>query len=445
MDEAPEVVPTRQPPWKKWPIALAGPLFGLIALGVIIITIKDRNGRETKISVPDDSSVVVEAPRKNVEIKPPANSPEEARGTGGPTPSSREAGKPSVDKPQGPSSDKESSATPDDKTRSVVPSTPPKSLVNSIGMTLKLIPAGEFDMGTSPEEMQKILQIPDVVREFCIREQPRHHVRITRPFYLGATEVTRGQFKRFVEAEGYQTDAERSGGGSGWNAATRTVQERSPVYSWRDPGFEQTNEHPVLNVSWNDAVAFCGWLSRTEKVIYRLPTEAEWEYACRAGTTSLYGSGNDPESLVKVGNLWDQTLLTKLSRFRTTFWVAGPFLLQGRATATSTPRRSVSSSRMPLACTTCSAMPRSGATTGSTGTITRRAPSDDPPGLPGRRRGLLGAAAGDSLHGVFGPLSVTAGGLTSGVKTLGSVSSARSRVTAGLSREACPSDTDTLN
>ena len=204
-----------------------------------------------------------------------------------------------------------------DKTSPVVPSTPasPKSLVNSIGMTLKLDPPGEFDMGTSPEEMEAILQIPDVDRKQCSFEQPRHHVRITRPFYLGATEVTRGQFKRFVEAEGYQTEAERSGGGMGWNGSRSTFEGYSPTYHWRYPGFEQTNEHPVLNVSWNDAVALCGWLSRTEKVVYRLPTEAEWEYACRAGTTSLYGSGIDPESLVRVGNLWDKTLLTKYPHF----------------------------------------------------------------------------------------------------------------------------------
>ena len=105
----------------------------------------------------------------------------------------------------------------------------------------------------------------------------------------------------------------------GWNAARSMGEGSSPTYSWRNPGFEQTDEHPVLNVSWNDAMAFCGWLSRTEKVIYRLPTEAEWEYACRAGTTSLYGSSNDPESLVKVGNLWDKTLLTKYPDFLE-FW-----------------------------------------------------------------------------------------------------------------------------
>ncbi len=79
----------------------------------------------------------------------------------------------------------------------------------------------------------------------------------------------------------------------------------SEEYSWRNTGFEQTDEHPVVNVSWNDAVAFCKWLSRKEGKTYRLPTEAEWEYACRAGTTTRYYSGDDPETLAKVANVAD--------------------------------------------------------------------------------------------------------------------------------------------
>jgi formylglycine-generating enzyme len=76
-------------------------------------------------------------------------------------------------------------------------------------------------------------------------------------------------------------------------------------YSWQNVGFEQTDEHPVVNVTWNDAVAFCKWLSQKEGKTYRLPTEAEWEYACRAGTTTRYYSGDDPETLAKVGNVAD--------------------------------------------------------------------------------------------------------------------------------------------
>ena len=67
----------------------------------------------------------------------------------------------------------------------------------------------------------------------------------------------------------------------------------------------------MVNVSWNDAVAFCKWLSRREGKTYRLPTEAEWEYACRAGTTTRYSSGDDPETLAEVGNVADATAKAK--------------------------------------------------------------------------------------------------------------------------------------
>ena len=76
-------------------------------------------------------------------------------------------------------------------------------------------------------------------------------------------------------------------------------------YSWRSTGFAQSDDHPVVNVSWNDAMEFCRWLSRNEGRTYHLPTEAEWEYACRAGTTTLYSHGNDSEGSARVGNVAD--------------------------------------------------------------------------------------------------------------------------------------------
>jgi formylglycine-generating enzyme required for sulfatase activity len=171
-----------------------------------------------------------------------------------------------------------------------------KTIPNSIGMKLTLISAGTFQMG-SPER--------DTEAETV--EKPQHRVRITQPFYLGVHEVTRGQFRRFVDEAGYQTEAEKDGkGGFGWNEETKKF-EQNTRYTWQNPGFEQTDDHPVVNVSWNDAVAFAAWLSRKEGNTYRLPTEAEWEYACRAGTTTRYFVGDDPEGLAAVGNVVDGT------------------------------------------------------------------------------------------------------------------------------------------
>jgi formylglycine-generating enzyme len=175
-------------------------------------------------------------------------------------------------------------------------------------MTLKLIPAGEFLMGSDATD-------PDASdSEFldaAAGRKEKHLVRITQRFYFGATEVTRGQFRRFVNDVGYKTQAEKDGnGGTGWNEQ-RGDWAPGPKFNWLNPGFEQIDSHPVVNVSWNDAVAFCTWLSRKEAKTYRLPTEAEWEYACRAGTTSRYSCGDDPEGLVAAGNIADGTAKAK--------------------------------------------------------------------------------------------------------------------------------------
>jgi formylglycine-generating enzyme required for sulfatase activity len=193
-----------------------------------------------------------------------------------------------------------------------------REIANSIGMKLTLIPAGEFMMGSrEPAEDTAAffnktysgeLLKPDLFED----EHPRHRVRITRPFYLGTYHVTLGQFRQFVQAARYRTDAEtaKEAGAVGWNPEEKEFRF-SRDYFWRNAGFEQTDEHPVVNVSWNDATAFCQWLSRKEDQTYRLPTEAEWEYACRAGTTTRYYSGDDPETLAKVGNVADAAFAAK--------------------------------------------------------------------------------------------------------------------------------------
>jgi formylglycine-generating enzyme required for sulfatase activity len=121
---------------------------------------------------------------------------------------------------------------------------------NSVGMKMMPIAPGEFVMGQ------------DGIRE----ESPAHKVKITKPFALAATEVTRGQWRAVMGAE-------------------------PPDMGLKD----QTDQHPVVGVTWFEAVAFCAKLSAKEGKTYRLPTEAEWEYACRAGTTTAYWFGEKPD------------------------------------------------------------------------------------------------------------------------------------------------------
>ena len=191
------------------------------------------------------------------------------------------------------------------------------AIENSLGMKLRLVPAGEFMMGCdeTPEQLATAYPQYDRSRFTSLGDEaPVHKVQITRSFYLGQHEVTVGQFRKYLDLSGMvpESIADKTGG-YGYNPEydpTTTIrgdafEGRDPKYSWSNPGFEQSDDHPVLNVTWNDATRMCEWLSRQEGKKYRLPTEAEWEYACRAGTQTRYHSGQDPESLLKVANTYD--------------------------------------------------------------------------------------------------------------------------------------------
>jgi formylglycine-generating enzyme required for sulfatase activity/tetratricopeptide (TPR) repeat protein len=187
---------------------------------------------------------------------------------------------------------------------------PRDAITNSIGMKLTLIPAGEFMMGGSEtaEQLRHAGFYVDGLGDFTAStEAPRHRVRISKSFFLGTHEVTRGQFRQFCAAAGYVTQAELDG---------QPGEGRQPRSSWKNVA-GQTDEHPVVNVNWNDAVAFCRWLSKKEGKVYRLPTEAEWEYACRAGSTTRFWTGDSPDSLSGAANVFDKSFDTKsLKRFR---------------------------------------------------------------------------------------------------------------------------------
>ncbi|MHC6202075.1 formylglycine-generating enzyme family protein [Breznakiellaceae bacterium SP9] len=138
-------------------------------------------------------------------------------------------------------------------------------------------------------------------------EGPQHRVTVSG-FSIGKYEVTVANFRAFVQATGYRTDAESSGGAYVW---TDDDWVKKADANWKNPYFTQTENSPVTCVSWNDAVNYCNWKSRQEGLTpaytisgtnvswnrsangYRLPTEAEWEYACRAGTATPFSTGSN--------------------------------------------------------------------------------------------------------------------------------------------------------
>jgi serine/threonine-protein kinase len=158
---------------------------------------------------------------------------------------------------------------------------------NAAGLSFQLIPAGSFLMG-SPEGTGEA------------DEHPAHAVTFPRPFFLARTPVTVAQFRRFVEATGYRTEAEQ-GGGATVPVGGGLLNQQADA-SWRNPYFKQSDADPVVCVTWNDAQAFVAWLNASEGTkVYRLPTEAEWEYACRAGATTAFSYGDDAEQMFLHG------------------------------------------------------------------------------------------------------------------------------------------------
>ncbi len=141
------------------------------------------------------------------------------------------------------------------------------------------IPAGTFLMGSAETEP---LRKAD--------EGPQTTVTITRDFMLATAPVTVGEFRAFADNTGYKSVAEVEGWSHDY---TDDGIKEIPGRSWRNPGFPQGDDHPVVCIHWRDIVAYCDWMSGKAKQTVRLPTEAEWEYACRAGTTTAYWWGDD--------------------------------------------------------------------------------------------------------------------------------------------------------
>jgi formylglycine-generating enzyme required for sulfatase activity len=155
-----------------------------------------------------------------------------------------------------------------------------------------VVPTGKFMMGS-----------PDGEPGHDDSETPQHPVALDKGFAVARSEITVGQFREFVRTGGYQPDSVKLGGASVYDEASGALRDDSSA-TWQDDyaGHPATESLPVVNISWNDAKAYAAWLSQRTGKTYRLPSEAEYEYALRGGTTSAYWWG-DGTPADKVENL----------------------------------------------------------------------------------------------------------------------------------------------
>ena len=138
------------------------------------------------------------------------------------------------------------------------------------GPELVLLPTGRFQMGSPARERETAMQAGSQ-KSWLAREQPQHWVGIERPVAMGRYPVTVGEWRAFVRATDWRPSGE---------------------VDWNAPGFAQTERHPVVGVNWFDALHYLRWLAEMTGKPYRLPSEAEWEYACRAGTRTAFSFGD---------------------------------------------------------------------------------------------------------------------------------------------------------
>ncbi len=167
-----------------------------------------------------------------------------------------------------------------------------KKIRNRVGMEFVYIRPGTFTMGSPENEPGRGF----VYTKGSFENEPdrhdsekQHQVTLTKGFYMQTTEVTVGQWKQFINDTGYSDD------GSNWWGCKGIGK----VESFTKGGFTQENTHPVACVSWKDVQVFIKWMNKKEGVTYRLPTEAEWEYAARAGSKTAFANGGITETLCK--------------------------------------------------------------------------------------------------------------------------------------------------
>ncbi|MDO5554980.1 MAG: formylglycine-generating enzyme family protein [Planctomycetia bacterium] len=203
----------------------------------------------------------------------------------------------------------------------------PQSIRNSQGTVLCLIPAGEFTMGFTNSQNGNEAN----------SDYPAHIVRLSQPFYMARYELTVAEYRKFTSSVGYKTIAEVQGWSRGF-IADRCTWGHVENLSWLDPGFHQEDTHPVVCINWFEAIAYVDWLNTQEqpttpsgrKMKYVLPSEAQWEYACRGQTATSYSWGDlADDGLTRVngrdaGGGPDNTIWSDTFSFRDGFTVTAP-------------------------------------------------------------------------------------------------------------------------
>jgi formylglycine-generating enzyme required for sulfatase activity len=159
------------------------------------------------------------------------------------------------------------------------------------------IKGGEFTMGSAANPRHDNFPV----------SEPVHTVRI-KPFRLSRYETTVRQFRQFVDATGYQAS------GDCWKLAANEWGMEVGKDNWNSPANAPGDYHPVMCVSWDDAHAYLQWLSRETGRHYRLPSEAEWEYAARAGSNARYPFGDEPSALCRHANIFDRSGKAAIAR-----------------------------------------------------------------------------------------------------------------------------------
>lgn len=189
----------------------------------------------------------------------------------------------------------------------------PVAVTDETGIAFAFIPPGRFRMGSTDEEIAVLLaDQADPEKRTRIEAEKARPIEIKRPYYLGATEVTIGQFRRFIEATGRQTHAEKFGAAWGVLEGQWT---KADGFTWDKLGdLRKSDDLPVFNITWEEAEAYCHWLNGIprERAYYRLPVEAEWEYACRAGSVTPF-FGGDHTSLQRYAWFADNTGKMRIS------------------------------------------------------------------------------------------------------------------------------------